>query len=67
MVSDSHGSGQNILIEELNKEVKLIRDWPRPLIMMEGIDETFDAVFFIGYHSKEGSKNATLAHNYVRL
>lgn len=62
MVSDSHGSGQNILIEELNKEVKLIRDWPRPLIMMEGIDETFDAVFLIGYHAKEGSKDATLAH-----
>lgn len=62
VVSDSHGSGQNILIEELNEEVKLIRDWPRPLIMMEGIDETFDAVFFIGYHAKEGSKDATLAH-----
>ena len=62
MVSDSHGSGQNILIEELNKEVRLIRNWPRALIMMEGIDETFDAVFFIGYHSKEGSKDATLAH-----
>jgi len=63
VVSDSHGSGQNILIEELNKEVKLIRDWPRPLIMMEGIDETFDAVFLIGYHAKEGSKDATLAHS----
>ncbi len=62
VVSDSHGSGQNILIEELNKEVKLIRDWPRPLIMMEGIDETFDAVFFIGYHAREGSRDATLAH-----
>ena len=62
VVSDSHGSGQNILIEELHKEVKLIRDWPRPLIMMEGIDETFDAVFLIGYHAKEGSKDATLAH-----
>ena len=62
VVSDSHGSGQNILIEELNKEAKLIRDWPRPLIMMEGIDETFDAVFLIGYHAKEGSRDATLAH-----
>ena len=31
--------------------IELIRSWPRPLGMMEGIDESFDAVLFIGYHT----------------
>jgi len=34
----------------------------RPENMMLGIDESFDAVVFIGYHAKAGTENATLAH-----
>ena len=30
LVADSHGNGQNLLIEKLPKDVKLIRSWPRP-------------------------------------
>jgi D-amino peptidase len=30
--------------------------------MMEGIDSTFDAVVFIGYHAKAGTPNAILEH-----
>lgn len=30
--------------------------------MMEGIEESFDAVVFIGYHAKAGTKNAVLEH-----
>ncbi len=51
LVSDSHGNGQNILIDQLPNDVTIIRSWPRPLMMMEGIDSTFDAALFIGYHS----------------
>ena len=38
VVSDSHGNGQNLLIEKLPKDILLIRSWPRPLMMMQGID-----------------------------
>ena len=48
LISDSHGNGENLLIEQLPDDIQLIRSWPRPLMMMEGIDETFDAVIFIG-------------------
>ncbi|MEX1267203.1 MAG: M55 family metallopeptidase, partial [Woeseia sp.] len=51
LVSDSHGNGQNLLIERLPDDVMVVRSWPRPLGMMEGIDDSFDAVIFIGYHS----------------
>lgn len=33
-----------------DKDVRIIRSWPRRLSMMAGIDSTFDAVIFIGYH-----------------
>jgi len=64
LVSDSHGDGQNIDIELLDKRVRLIRAWPRPLGMMQGVDETFDAVVFVGYHASEGQASAILAHTF---
>jgi len=62
LVSDSHGDAQNLDVERLDRRVQLIRAWPRPLGMMEGIDSTFDAVAFVGYHAAEGRENATLSH-----
>jgi len=63
LVRDSHGSARNILPDLLHSEAELIRDWSGgPLSMMEGIDETFDAVIFVGYHARAGTPNAVLKH-----
>jgi D-amino peptidase len=62
LVSDSHGDAQNIDVELLDRRANLIRAWPRPLGMMQGIDSSFAAVIFIGYHAREGRANAVLAH-----
>jgi D-amino peptidase len=62
VVSDSHGNGQNLLIERLPADVTVIRSWPRPLMMMEGIDSTFDAALFIGYHAGTTSAVGVRAH-----
>lgn len=62
VVSDSHGNAQNIIPEDLNEKALLIRSFPRTLLQMEGIDRTFDAAIFIGYHPKEGTPNANLSH-----
>src|SRR5262245_23056622 len=51
LLSDSHGNGQNLLIDQLPPDVKVIRSWPRPLMMMEGVDSSFVAAVFIGYHA----------------
>jgi len=63
IVRDSHGSARNLIPEELHQDAKLLREWSgSPFGMMEGIDETFDAVIFVGYHAKAGTKDATLDH-----
>jgi len=62
LVSDSHGNGENLLIEQLPADIQLIRSWPRPLMMMEGIDASFDAVIFIGYHASTTNTRGVRAH-----
>jgi D-amino peptidase len=62
VVSDSHGNGENLLIEKFAKDVQIVRAWPRPLAMMEGIDETFAAAIFIGYHSSTTNPTGVRAH-----
>lgn len=62
VIADAHGNGQNLLIEQLPDDVTIVRSWPRELSMMGGIDDTFDGVIFIGYHSSTGNTRGVRAH-----
>jgi D-amino peptidase len=62
VVSDSHGNGQNLLIDQFPDDITIVRSWPRPLMMMEGIDSTFAAAVFIGYHSGTSNVRGVRAH-----
>jgi D-amino peptidase len=62
LVSDSHGNGQNLLIEKMPDDVMIVRSWPRDLGMMSGIDASFDGVIFIGYHASASNKRGVRAH-----
>lgn len=62
LVSDSHGNGQNLLLDRLPEDVTVVRSWPRPLMMMEGIDATFDAALLIGYHASTTNPAGVRAH-----
>jgi len=62
VISDSHGNGENLLIEKFPRDVQIIRSWPRPLGMMEGIDRSFGAVLFVGYHSSTTNPQGVRAH-----
>jgi D-amino peptidase len=42
--------------------VRVIRSWPRPLMMVQGVDSTFGAVVFIGYHSATTNTQGVRAH-----
>ncbi|MCI2428018.1 M55 family metallopeptidase [Candidatus Acetothermia bacterium] len=64
VIADSHGHMRNILPDELHQDALLVRGSPRPLSMMDGLDETFNAVFFVGYHSMAGDPTGILAHTY---
>ncbi len=62
VVSDSHGTGLNLLIDALPQDIQLVRSWPRPLGMMEGIDDSFCAAIFLGYHASVGNIGGIVAH-----
>ena len=63
IVKDAHDSARNIDITRLPREVRLLRGWTEgPESMMSGIDETFDASIFIGYHSGAGYNGNPLSH-----
>ncbi|HMG33112.1 MAG TPA: M55 family metallopeptidase [Blastocatellia bacterium] len=62
VISDSHGNGENLLVEKLPKNVTLVRAFPRHLGMMAGIDGTFDGVIFIGYHASTSNSQGVRAH-----
>jgi len=64
VVNDAHGDMRNILIEELHPQAQLVSGSPKPYSMMQGIDSSFDAVFFTGYHGAAGTANAILDHTY---
>ena len=63
-VKDAHGNGRNILLEDLREEARLIAGWDVTESMIQGIDNAFDALVLIGYHSMAGTENGILAHTY---
>ncbi|HSR14136.1 MAG TPA: M55 family metallopeptidase [Gemmatimonadales bacterium] len=72
LVADSHGNGQNLLIDRIPADIMVVRSWPRSLGMMAGLDSSFAAAVFIGYHSSTASLDGVRAHtmssaNYAGL
>jgi D-amino peptidase len=64
VVADSHGNGENLLIEQFPPDVRLIRSWPRRLGMVAGIDDNVDAAIFIGYHAGTNNSAGVRAHTF---
>jgi D-amino peptidase len=62
VVNDAHGGHDNLLLDALDPRVTLLRGSLKPYGMMQGLDDTFDAVMFIGYHGKAGSLGGFAAH-----
>lgn len=62
VVNDSHGSMRNVIASELNPAAFLITGSPKLLSMMQGLDQSYDAVIFIGYHARAGTKDGVLDH-----
>ena len=62
LVNDSHGHQRNLLPEDLDPRARLISHSFKRHGMMEGLDETFDAIIFVGYHAKADSPRGLFAH-----
>lgn len=55
IVNDSHGPMVNIIPELLDKRAELITGTTKPLSMMQNLDESFDAIMFVGYHARNNT------------
>ena len=65
IVSDGHGGGYNILIEDLDTRVKLNTGNAAPFAMVNGVQAgDFNGVIFVGYHARAGTENGVLAHTW---
>jgi D-amino peptidase len=62
LVNDSHGGQRNLLPEDLDPRARLISHSFKRHGMMEGLDDSFDAVIFVGYHAKADAPRGLFAH-----
>ncbi len=63
IVRDGHGAKTNIIPDLLHRTALLLRgNSGTPANMMDGLDGSFGAVVFIGYHAKAGTADAILDH-----
>lgn len=65
LVNDSHYHMRNVLWDELPDDVRMIYGNRKPFSMSEGVNETFDAAFFTGYHAGVGTQDGVLDHTYT--
>lgn len=66
LVNDSHWSMRNIILEELDPRAQLISgSLNKHLGMMQGIDASFAAVFFVGYHAMAGTAGGVINHTIL--
>jgi D-amino peptidase len=64
VVNDSHNVMRNLPPDEIAGRASLLSGKHKPLYMMEGLDSSFDAIFFLGYHGSYGASQAILSHSY---
>ncbi|AMS39594.1 MULTISPECIES: M55 family metallopeptidase [Aminobacter] len=63
LVKDAHSTGRNLILSKLPAYVTIVRDWSgHPDMMMFGIDDSFSAALYTGYHNKAGTDTNPLAH-----
>ena len=61
-VNDAHSTMRSVIPDELPSNVRLVTGHFKPMYMMEGLDGSFDAAIFLGYHGAAGSRRGPLTH-----
>ncbi|GMA65821.1 M55 family metallopeptidase (plasmid) [Alicyclobacillus fastidiosus] len=63
VVADGHGNMSNILIEDLDERARLISGSNRVMCQLEGLDSSFDGIFFVGHHGREGGSERSIINH----
>jgi D-amino peptidase len=64
LVNDSHSKMMNLRPGALAGRARYLSGRYKPMYMMQGLDESFDAVFFVSYHGSMASDGSVLSHTY---
>lgn len=64
VVNDAHGTMRNLDPRALAHEASYVSGRHKPLYMMQGLDDSFDVIFFVGYHGSISGRPSTLSHTY---
>ena len=64
LVTEAHANMRNIIPEAVDGRAVFLSGEPKPLNHVAGIDASFDAAMFVGYHAKAGTANAIMCHTY---
>jgi D-amino peptidase len=64
LVNDSHSSMQNLKPATLAGKARYLSGKHKPMYMMQGLDSSFDAIFFVSYHGSMSSEGSVLSHTY---
>jgi D-amino peptidase len=65
LVNDSHWIMRNLLLEQLDPRARTIKGFHKSLCMVQGLDESYDAAVFVGYHSCAGTEGGVLNHTLL--
>jgi D-amino peptidase len=66
VIYDEHTDGRNIDIKALPESVSVIMGKPSYRPEWGGIDNSYDAMIMVGFHSRSGVKGSLLPHSYSR-
>lgn len=64
VLNDSHGGMANLDPRLIAGHAGYIAGRHKPLYMTEGLDESVDAAFLVGYHGSISGRPSTLSHTY---
>jgi len=64
LVNDSHGPQTNLRPDELDRRATLITGQPKPFGMVQGLDSTYSAAIYIGYHASGSVADAVHGHTF---
>ncbi|MFC9694829.1 M55 family metallopeptidase [Kribbella sp. NPDC056951] len=64
LVNDAHGPMRNLLPDQLDPRATLIKGRPKPMGMIEGLDDSYDAVLCVGFHARAGILGV-LSHSFM--
>ncbi len=65
VVNDSHNTMTNLPVDRLHPQARLGTGTMKPYSMVQELDDSYRAAFFIGYHAKYGTANAIHDHIFA--